>query len=102
MIENFPKSIRVGTNDYEIVPTRGLSSSESLYGAITYGDTRIRIEESISESKARDVLAHELTHALLYEAGYEDHTEEEACRIGKVLAMLMRDNDCEFMREDEE
>lgn len=102
MIENFPRSIRVGTNDYDIVPTRGLSSSESFYGVITYGDTRIRIEESISESKARDVLAHELTHALLYEAGYEDHTEEEVCRIGKVLAMLLRDNDFGFMRKEDE
>lgn len=99
---NLPKSIRVGTNDYDIIPTRDLSSSESFYGVITYGNTRIRIEESISESKARDVLAHELTHAILYEAGYDDHTEEEANRIGKVLAMLLRDNDFGFMREDGE
>ncbi len=101
MIENFPESIRVGTNDYDIVPTGGLSSSELLYGMITYGDTCRRIEESISESKARDVLAHELTHAILYEAGYDDHTEEEVNRIGKVLAMLLRDNDFGFMREGE-
>lgn len=101
MIRNLPKSIRVGTNDYDIVPTRGLSSSESLYGKITYGNTHIEIDESLSESKARDVLVHEITHAILYEAGYDDHTEEEVNRIGKVLAMLLHDNDFGFMREGE-
>ena len=45
------------------------------------------------------MLAHELAHGILFEAGYEGHDEEQANRLGKVLAMLLRDNDFTFMRE---
>lgn len=102
MIENFPKSIRVGANDYELNRVRGISSGESLWGQIVYGTNRINVDDSLEGSRLRDVIAHELAHAILFEAGYDDHEEEQANRIGKVLAMLLRDNDFEFMKEVEE
>lgn len=104
MTDNLPKSIRVGANDYELNRVRGLSAGETLWGQIVYGTNRINIEDSLEGSRVRDVIAHELAHAILYEAGYDDHEEEQANRIGKVLAMLLRDNDFGFMcdKEDDE
>lgn len=98
---NLPKTIRVGANDYEIKREKGLSSSEAVWGRIVYGTTTISLDESLSGSLLRDTLAHELAHAILYEAGYEDHDEEQANRIGKVVTMLLRDNNFEFMRDRE-
>lgn len=100
MTANFPKSIRIGSIDYDIESKAGVSASDAVYGFISYGGAEINVDSSLPRSKANEVLAHELTHGILYEAGYEDHTEEQTNRIGKVLAMLFRDNDFAFMRDD--
>jgi|SRR5690625_118581 len=101
MTLKLPESIRIGSVDYSVTYQRGLSSGDTLLGQINYGQCKIRIEESLPASRAREVLAHELAHGILFEAVYEDHDEEQANRLGKVLAMLLRDNDFTFMREDE-
>lgn len=100
MTINFPDSIRIGSVDYCISRKKGLSANSSLWGEIAYGRAEISVEESLPPSKAKDILSHELAHGILYEAGYEEHSEEQANRVGKVLAMLLRDNDFTFMRED--
>lgn|SRR5690625_3622772 len=99
MTTNYPKSVRIGPTDYEIKEQEGLSAGDSLWGQIRYGNNQIVIESTIGESRKREVLAHELAHGILFEAGFEDHTEEQANRIGKVLAMVLRDNDFGFMRD---
>src|SRR5690625_1854920 len=101
MTLKLPESIRIGSVDYNVAYQSGLSSSDSLLGQINYGQCEIRIDDSLPASRAREVLAHELAHGILFEAGYLDHDEEQANRLGKVLAMLLRDNDFTFMREDE-
>lgn len=101
ILRQFPSSIRVGSNDYKVDVVSGLSSADALWGRIAYADTSIKVEESLSPSMARDVLVHEMTHAIIYEAGYEDHEEEQANRIGKILSALLRDNDMTFLREDD-
>jgi len=42
-----------------------------------------------------------VVHAMLYEAGYDEQSEEQVVSLGKVLAMLLRDNDFSFMRDNE-
>ncbi|MBS4195355.1 hypothetical protein [Lederbergia citri] len=98
---NLPKTIRVGAIDYSVEKIGGLSANESMWGRILYGSTVIELEGALNDTKLRDVFAHELAHALLFEAGYEDHEEEQANRVGKVLAMMLRDNDFSFMRDKE-
>lgn len=100
MTANFPKNIRIGSVDYTVESEEGVSASNALLGYISYGGAEIKVEASLPRSKANEVLAHELAHGVLYEAGYDDHTEEQASRIGKVLAMLLRDNDFGFMKDD--
>ena len=98
MTLKLPETLRIGSVDYDVAYQRGLTSGDTLLGQINYGQCKIRIEESLPTSRAREVLAHELAHGILFEAGYLDHDEEQANRLGKVLAMLLRDNDFTFMR----
>ena len=98
-MENLPKSLRIGANDYAVTSVRGLATGQGNWGEIDYGNTAISLEESLSESKTLDTLIHEMTHGILFEAGFEDHTEEQANRIAKVLATTLRDNDFGFMRK---
>lgn len=101
MGDNLPNIIRIGAIDYEVGRKNDLILNDSLLGEITYGNARINIDEQLCGSKMREVLVHEMTHGILIEAGYDEHTEEQANRIGKVLAMVLRDNDFTFMRDKE-
>lgn len=102
MGDHIPQTIRVGSIDYSVELTSGLSVSDDLLGAIHYGVSKIRLEESLPPTKLVDTFVHELAHALFYEAGFEDHEEDTVNRIAKVLTMVLRDNDFTFMRETEE
>ena len=101
MTLKIPNIIRVGSTDYTVEYSKGLASGATLLGEINYGQCTIKIDDSLPVSRAREVLAHELVHAILLEAGYDDHEEEQAIRVGTILAMLLRDNDFAFMKEDE-
>lgn len=100
-MREFPKTIRIGSIDYELKSKQGLASGNSLWGEILYGNAQINVDSSLPPCRAREVLAHELAHGILFEAGYDNHDEEQANRIGKVLAMVLRDNDFGFMRDSE-
>lgn len=96
-----PYKVRVGANDYSVKLVKGLQLYDDSLGDVTYTNTTIRIDSSLSKSVIKETLAHELVHAMLYEAGYEEHDEEQVVLVGKVLAMVLRDNDFTFMRDGE-
>ena len=102
MTTYIPQVIRVGSIDYSVELTSGLSVSDDVLGAIHYGTSKVRVEESLPTSKLKDTFIHELTHAIFFEAGFEEHEEETVNRIAKVLTMVLRDNDFAFMREAED
>lgn len=97
-----PDKVRIGANDYSVKLVDNLLSHSENLGDITYSNATIRIDSSLSESVLKETLAHEIVHAMLYEAGYEEHDEGQAVLLGKVLAMLLRDNDFSFMRDSVE
>lgn len=84
---------------YNVEEVNGLTDAEH-FGYINFADSVIRIDANLSEDRKRQTLAHELAHALLYEAGFEDHDEELASRLGRVLHMFLRDNDFGYFRDD--
>ena len=94
-----PDKVRVGANDYSVKLVEGLQLHNERLGDITYTNATIRIDSSLSKSILKETFAHELVHAMLYEAGYDEHDEEQVVLVGKVLAMLLRDNDFTFMRD---
>lgn len=91
---------RVGAVDYIVREVKGLHDrGQELYGWVTYDDTTIRIESDLSVDRKKNVLVHELVHAMLYEAGYDEQDEELVTRLGNVMTQVLRDNDFEFIRE---
>jgi len=97
-----PKEIRVGANDYKVKAINSLLDDSDNLGNITYSNATIRIDDSLAESTFKETLAHELVHAMLYESGYYEHNEDQVIRLGKVLSMILRDNDFTFMRDPDE
>lgn len=99
---NLPKVIRIGSADYEVSMNKRLSSRDGVWGLVDYGSSTIEIEDGISLSKIRETLAHEMLHAIIHEAGIRGLEEEEeyVTAIGPVLAMVLRDNDFTFMRDE--
>jgi hypothetical protein len=89
---------RVGGNDYKVETSSQLSPIYNQWGHCRFGDNTIQIAEGLCESRRKDTLIHELTHAILFEAGYEAHEEELVNRVGKVLYQVLRDNDFDFIR----
>ena len=47
-------------------------------------------------------LIHEITHGILVEAGYINHEEEQADRIGKILYQVLVDNDFSWLKSRKE
>lgn len=94
-----PDKVRIGSIDYEVNLTKGLAARDDVWGLISYGNPTIELEDTLAGSKLREVLAHEMIHGLLHEAGYHDHEEEMVIRLGTVFASMLRDNDFTFMRD---
>jgi hypothetical protein len=39
---------------------------------------------------------------MLFEAGYDEQDEEQVRRLGNVLTQVLRDNNFDFMRDEDE
>jgi hypothetical protein len=92
----------IGSNEYTVVEVDGLMCKYELFGQVTYSDCRIEIEPTLAETRKHNVIIHELLHAALFEAGYDEQDEEQVRRLGNVLTQVLRDNDFAFMHEEEE
>jgi hypothetical protein len=96
------KVIRVAGNDYEVSVNSKINAVTGCWGLCTYGDNTLQIAEGLCENRQHDTLIHEMFHAIMYEAGYDEHEEEVVNRVSKVLYQVLRDNDFTFMRDEEE
>lgn len=93
---------RVGSIDYTVEVVDKLADRHGLAGQVEYQETHIQIERQLSPTRHNETLIHELTHALFYEAGYDDHEEEMVNRLAKVLHGMLRDNDFGFIQSVDE
>lgn len=87
--------VRVGGMDYRIIIQEYFKSSDddrNLWGLCDYEQQLIYIRESLSNQKKKQVLVHELTHAILHEAGYKEQDEELVERFSLVLHQVLKDN----------
>jgi Zn-dependent peptidase ImmA (M78 family) len=92
------RTFRIGSVDYTVAEVEGLADKYHLYGQVTYNDTHIEIDASTSPTRKHNVLIHELLHAMLFEAGFDDQDEDLVNRLGHVLHQTLRDNDFRFIR----
>jgi hypothetical protein len=82
----------VGSMDYSVSEIDELHSKYSLFGQVMYADGRIEIDSKLSQARKANVIIHELLHAALFEAGYDEQDEEQVRRLGNVLTQVIRDN----------
>ena len=64
----------------------------NLWGLCDYEQQIIYIRKSLSEQKKKQVLIHELTLAMIHEAGYKEQDEELVERLSLVLYQVLNDN----------
>lgn len=87
--------IKVGGLIYEVIEKEHFASSDddrNLWGYCDYENLIVKIRKSLSEQKKKQVLIHELTHAIFHEAGYKEQDEDMVNRISIVLFQVLKDN----------
>ena len=87
--------IKVGGLTYKIIEEEHFAAHDddkNLWGYCDYEKQIIKIRASLSEQKKKQVLIHELTHAIFLEAGYKNHDEDMINRLSLVLFQVLQDN----------
>lgn len=89
------KTIKVCGLIYTVLVTEYFKAGDddrNLWGYCDHESQTIYIRESLSEQKKRQVLIHELTHAVLHEAGYPEQDEDMVNRFSIILHQVLQDN----------
>lgn len=91
------ESVKIGGLTYTVKKVSDLQGKEGDWGHIQYKTQEITLDDSLKEQLEDQTLIHEITHGILVEAGYNDHEEEQADRIGKILYQVLTDNDFSWL-----
>lgn len=90
--------IRIGAFDYELVYFEDEISAEEEdgvykeFGNINFEKLTIRVWKGVHPQMTPQVILHEIVHGILYNAGYQEHSEELINAITHGLISLSRDN----------
>ncbi|WP_086348765.1 hypothetical protein [Candidatus Enterococcus clewellii] len=86
--------IKVAGVTYQIkeVPVVEIERDKNFLGFCDHDNTEIHVLDELSDQRKDDVLFHELTHAIFFEAGYDDQDEDMINRVGKVFHQVIKDN----------
>ncbi|HFI0120279.1 TPA: hypothetical protein ACGPB3_000353 [Streptococcus suis] len=87
------ETVKIGGIVYEVSKKPDLQGKSGEWGHIEYKTGKIVLDDSTSQQIEDQTLIHEITHGILIEAGYVQHEEEQADRIGKILYQVLTDND---------
>lgn len=89
------QTIKVGGLIYKIIIKehfKAYDDDRNLWGYCDYEQQEIYIRESLSKQKKKQVLIHELTHAIFEQAGYKEQDEDMINRVSLVLHQVLLDN----------
>jgi hypothetical protein len=85
--------IKIGAISYAVVEIEGLhTEGEKLDGHIKYGPCEIRLEATQSPQAKRQVLWHEILHAILTHAGYRKHDDGRIDALAYGIMSILQDN----------
>ncbi|NQJ30538.1 hypothetical protein HO564_08130 [Streptococcus suis] len=87
------ETVKIGGVVYEVSKKPDLQGKSGEWGHIEYKTGKIVLDDSTSQQIEDQTLIHEIAHGILVEAGYVQHEEEQADRIGKILYQVLTDND---------
>lgn len=93
----YSDAVKVGGVSYQVaeVPFVEISGDKNYGGSCDYQKCEIKLLASMSDERKNQIFAHELTHAILNEAGYDEHDEDMVNRMGIVLHQVLVDNEFE-------
>lgn len=86
-------NINVCGVSYNIVQVEEVDNDPSCLGLCIYRESLIQIKKNLSTERKKQVFMHELLHAILYEAGYEEHDEEQVKNLSIVFNQVLNQND---------
>lgn len=91
------ETVKIGGLTYEVTKKPDLQGSDGNWGQIQYKKLEISLDDSLPEQLEDQTLIHEIVHGILFEAGYPNHEEDQANRIGLVLYQVLKDNDFSWL-----
>lgn len=91
-------TFKIGSNEYSVVMIDGLREKYNLYGQVRYPENLIEVDADLAQGRKDNVLIHEILHAILFEAGYDEQDEELVRRAANVLHGVLRDNEFNWAR----
>ncbi|WP_077621556.1 ImmA/IrrE family metallo-endopeptidase [Sediminibacillus massiliensis] len=91
-----PKAVQIAGVKYQIVESKDLMIDSEVYGQVTYHNNRILIDGSLEVQRKESVFVHEMFHAIMFEAGYDEQDEDMVRRVSNVLYQVLKDNNFEF------
>jgi Zn-dependent peptidase ImmA (M78 family) len=94
--------VKVGSVYYtvELLDVVQYESDKNYFGLCRYKENKLQILKDLEATRKESVFIHELTHAILDEAGFDNHEEDTANRLGKILHQVIKDNDLYKILED--
>ncbi|HGN7345485.1 TPA: hypothetical protein ACKW5K_002708 [Staphylococcus aureus] len=78
---------------YKIVQLEDVDNNPNCLGLCIYKDSLIQLKRGLSYERKKQILIHELLHAMMYEAGYEEHDEELVNNLSIVINQVISQND---------
>lgn len=92
-----PLTVKVSSVAYDVVEKSfiEIDGNRNYQGVCRYADTRIELLDDLSDERKVDTFFHELTHAIFYEAGFEEQDEDMINRVAKVFYQVVKDNNFE-------
>lgn len=90
-----PLTVKVGSVTYDVVskPYIEIDGDRNYQGCCSYPNTEISLLADLSSERKESTFIHELTHAIFYEAGFEEQDEDMINRVSKVFHQVINDNE---------
>ncbi|NMH68597.1 hypothetical protein HF072_07360 [Bacillus sp. RO3] len=93
-----PNEVKVAGITYKVLEKEyvEIEQNKNYAGSCCYNDSEINVLTTLSDTRKEQVFVHELVHAILMEAGFDDHDEDQVNRIGIVLHQVLKENKLYF------
>jgi hypothetical protein len=95
---HFERNVKIGAVDYtckeidDLHYVRDDGTKAILFGHILYERSEIQVEKKLSHDMKVITLWHEVIHAILEQAGIDEHPENVIKVLGYGMARVIRDN----------
>lgn len=87
-----PKQVKIGAVTYEVQYEPRLAD-DALMGQIRLLEGVIAIRPNMSKTMEQITLLHEMTHAMLFQAGEKEHDEQVIDIIAHGVVQVIQDNE---------